>query len=305
MKFLKHLVYDRERQRPTLIIRLGLYLLVFLILLVPGELLLADEGHESVWQEAQSLLLMAASALLAAWIFCRFVDRRAFAELGFGKALTWWRDCGIGCLIGGLCALLPFLLGLMLGWVEVFGTWKMANPRPGFWMQMIPELLFLMGVAITEETVFRGYLLTNLVESFRREGLRRVGTACAVLISSLLFGLSHIANTGAGTWGLMGISLAGLAWALWRVRSQSLAMPLGAHFAINLVYFNVLGGMGPGGDLGSHTTLFWTSWRTGGFVSTDLGLSWSMILYLSSQFLMLVLGLLWIRWTGSRRQRAE
>jgi len=84
-------------------------------------------------------------------------------------------------------------------------------------------LVFLVVVAVTEETLFRGYL----IHRFRQI---TGSTAAAVVVSSFLFSLGHgyQGATGLVTVGLLGLILAGIY--LWR---GSLVAPMVLHFMQN------------------------------------------------------------------------
>jgi membrane protease YdiL (CAAX protease family) len=75
-------------------------------------------------------------------------------------------------------------------------------------------------VAVAEETIFRGYLVLR----FRR---LTGGTALALLLSSVIFGLGHAYE---GTIGVVTIGFMGLLLALIRLWRGSLAAPVVIHF---------------------------------------------------------------------------
>ena len=80
--------------------------------------------------------------------------------------------------------------------------------------------------AIVEETVFRGFILTEL------EGLRR-STRVQVIVSGVTFGLLHI---GFSWWGMVCTTLMGMVLAitfLWSGRS--LFAPIVGHCLINII----------------------------------------------------------------------
>ena len=90
-----------------------------------------------------------------------------------------------------------------------------------------PKLAFFFLVACSEEVIFRGVFFRIIDEKW--------GTAAALAVSALLFGLFHIFNPGATLWSSV---------AIW--------LPIGIHWGWNLVEGPVLGfavsgnGMAPG-----------------------------------------------------------
>lgn len=107
---------------------------------------------------------------------------------------------------------------------------------------VISHLAFAVIVGITEETVFRGLVFWTL---------RHRGLACAVLLSSLLFGIGHIFQLLSGAsllLTLLQILLAflfGLAFALLVVKTRSLLLPILFHMAHNFTeYIRMKRGVG-------------------------------------------------------------
>lgn len=145
----------------------------------------------------------------------------------------WWKELCLGLLLGGLSMSLIFFVERSLGWVRIT-SW---GPREGLsatelaWGLM--KWLGMFAVAATaEEVVSRGYHLKNLAE-----GLRFLGTRTAVLLavclSSMFFGLLHAFNPNATWIGVLGTVAAGIALAIGRITTGSLAAPIGAHIAWN------------------------------------------------------------------------
>ena len=85
----------------------------------------------------------------------------------------------------------------------------------------------LLPAALAEEVICRGYLLTVIRES--------VGTRTAVLVTSVGFGLLHIANPGWTIESVIDVMLAGLLLAAVRIAMNSLYAAWMAHFAWNWV----------------------------------------------------------------------
>jgi uncharacterized protein len=113
--------------------------------------------------------------LVITYVFRRWVDRKSFISLGINP-----EGHGREAVAGGMYAI--FIIGissLLLKWT---GHLK--------WMDILfdPRTLFLsfgtiVLMAFSEELIFRGYILSNLLESFPKR--------VALLISSLLFMIAH------------------------------------------------------------------------------------------------------------------
>jgi membrane protease YdiL (CAAX protease family) len=119
--------------------------------------------------------------------------------------------------------------------VVVFGAgWLSGYVRPDVkWTPLTPWFLAinLLFTCVTEEAFFRGFLLAGLARGMARW---RHGTAAAVAVSTLLFGLAH-ARGGAAL--VVLATLAGLGYAAAYLRSQRIEGAILTHFALNAVHF--------------------------------------------------------------------
>jgi uncharacterized protein len=113
--------------------------------------------------------------LLDAGIFGFLVVRR-LDGVGFDLRLTW-NDLRRGLFEYLLYAAIAIPLGLWLGFLHLHALW----PSP---LRVIGAFVFtFVFIAIPEELFFRGWL-QNLLE-------RRLGRTLALLLTAVLFGLSH------------------------------------------------------------------------------------------------------------------
>jgi membrane protease YdiL (CAAX protease family) len=125
-------------------------------------------------------------------------------------------------------ALFPFLVvgsGVLEEFLHGMGFTSPATPLPALHptpnvFHLVLGTVFVAVVAISEETIFRGYLLLRLQNTTR-------SVAGAVLLSAVIFSIGHGYEGSAGviTVGAMGVVFA-LAY-LWR---RSLVLPVTLHF---------------------------------------------------------------------------
>jgi membrane protease YdiL (CAAX protease family) len=159
------------------------------------------------------VLILAATAVMAR------IEHRRFGAYGLQagrvgvKVVIGWLG-GFGCLslLVGLLASGHFLIfdGLALHGGAILGY----------------GLIWLAGfaaVGLAEETTFRGYILSRLT--------RAIGFWPAALLTSLLFGASHIANHGETALGLTAVVAAGLVFCLLLRVTGSLWVGIGFHAA--------------------------------------------------------------------------
>jgi membrane protease YdiL (CAAX protease family) len=192
--------------------------------------LVALVGSQAVaavdWNTPLTLVLGVATAVLAllayAWIVRR-TERRAPLEVarkGALGALSRGLLIGLG-LFGAVIANIYFL-----GDYRVLGWGSIAGPVALFG--------FTAGAAVTEELIFRG-ILFRIIEG-------RIGTWLSLILTSLLFGLSHLFNPGATLWSALAVAVeAGGMLAAAYAATRNLWVPIGLHFGWNFAEGAIFG----------------------------------------------------------------
>jgi membrane protease YdiL (CAAX protease family) len=192
--------------------------------------LVALVGSQAVaavdWNTPLTLVLGVATAVLAllayAWIVRR-TERRAPLEVarkGALGALSRGLLIGLG-LFGAVIANIYFLGDYrVLGWGSIAGPVALAG--------------FTAGAAVTEELIFRG-ILFRIIEG-------RIGTWLSLILTSLLFGLSHLFNPGATLWSALAVAIeAGGMLAAAYAATRNLWVPIGLHFGWNFAEGAIFG----------------------------------------------------------------
>jgi membrane protease YdiL (CAAX protease family) len=124
----------------------------------------------------------------------------SLARLGFKAPGSWLGTAGLGLAIGSGLSLLS--IGLVEPLVEritkqAHDVSLVENVR-GSWKALASWLLIVwVVVALTEETLFRGFLMSELVQVL---GKGSAGLALNLLITSLIFGISHWYQGPSGAW---------------------------------------------------------------------------------------------------------
>ncbi len=185
---------------------------------------------------AQPLLNLAAVGAMSAlslavyMAFVRLIEQRAVTELslpGMG------RELGVGLLGGVSLYTLCVLVLMMLGVYRVDGF----NPVSF----MLPVVAMALGSGVIEELVFRGALF-RIVEEW-------LGSWVSVVVSSLMFGLVHLANPASTLTGALFISVeAGLLLAAAYMVTRRLWLAMGFHMAWNFTQSGVFSGVVSGSD---------------------------------------------------------
>jgi uncharacterized protein len=238
-----------DRIRP--IWRVVLYTIAFLVSMVSVQTVVvagwlafklasgAPLDQASVMQEARSpslnLLLPISlveliDVLVLTYLFRRFIDRKPLMSLGFDTGPGWAKEALVGFLLG--LAAMALIFGVVLA-----AGWSVARLAGGSWtsvgLTLLGYLVTYVAVAISEELVFRGYLLQTLLEW--------PGALWAALLSALIFSAFHGLNPGISRLALAHLAVAGLVFAGAYLATRRLWLAMGLHFAWNFFQGPVFG----------------------------------------------------------------
>ena len=203
--------------------------------------------------------------------FCLRLEESTLASIGFQMDKRWLRDLGMGTLGGGcimgVTALIIFAVG---------GFHWARNPSIGAGALVRGVCLYL-GVALAEETYFRGYPFQRLTRS--------IGFPAAQIVFAFFFAYMHWGNPGmhgaTKAWATLNIGLAALLLGLAYLRTGSLALPIGIHLGWNWTQGSLLG-FGVSGT--TDTPGLWSPvfqgrpmWLTGGAFGLEASLPCALV----------------------------
>lgn len=166
--------------------------------------------------------------LLGLWLAVRFLHQRPFRSLiTVASRINWWRVLQGAGIFLAITAAIAFA-DVLLSPADYRYTFQLNKFLPF----LLLALLLIPIQAMTEELMFRGYLMQGL-------GLV-MKSWLAVLLSSLLFALPHLANPE--TWAsplmaMLAIFITGAFLALITLRDGTLELAMGVHTANNLAAF--------------------------------------------------------------------
>jgi len=159
------------------------------------------------------------------WLFITRVDHKSFKSIGFGGEMIQ-KDLLAGLLLGFILISAGFLIILFTNQMELVAIRFNAT-----------DLLYSLGifvfVAITEEVLFRGYILNNLMVSFNKYA--------ALVISAVIFSLLHLANPNINVVGTLNIFMCGLLLGLPYIYTKKLWFPIALHFSWNFFQGPIFG----------------------------------------------------------------
>ncbi|MFY2563842.1 lysostaphin resistance A-like protein [Corallococcus terminator] len=221
--------------------------------------------------------------LISSWLCLRFEGER-LSSLGVSSARRSGRDLGLG-LAGGV--VLVTVVAAIVFALDGFHLERATHNGAG---GLLKAAWFMLGVALFEETLFRGY-------AFQR-ALRGLGPNWTQLVFAVVFCLAHSFPDMAGgalAVAMTNILLAGWLLGLCYLRTGGLALPVGVHLGWNGML--ALLGFGVSGEesKGAWTPVFHDrpEWLTGG----SYGLEASIVSIVVLSLFTLAL----VRWKGSRQ----
>lgn len=202
------------------------------------------------WMYCVACLAISLAMLFLYAVFVRAFESQPAMDLPLWKAVG---DTGLGLGIGlGYFCVVTGVMAL-LGAYSVTGYGAAA-------MEILCSFCFFSLVAVGEELMFRGVLFRWIDEKW--------GFAAALIVSSLLFGVVHIANENATLWSSIAIAIeAGLLLGAAYKWAGTLWLPIGIHWAWNFAQGNIFGFAVSGEKAGEsllQARIEGAGWLTGG-----------------------------------------
>lgn len=214
------------------LLKVGIFFLVWAIAWLPIAIPLAIALHWRPPQPlspSQKLPLLASLYLLAPAVLWGAAHLEGIAFTDYGLSWNWsvLGSLGVGLLLGVAGLAVLFGVQQALGWLSWQHPVQMkaagSHPITALPKLLLPTLLLGLWVSITEELIFRGFLVNQLQQDF--------SAWMAGAIASLIFALLHLVWEGKenipqlpGLW-LMGMVLVLARW----VDGGSLGLACGLH----------------------------------------------------------------------------
>ncbi len=164
-------------------------------------------------------------SIILVFFFRKTFDRKTFKSLGFK-----WKGFGkerVGGFFTGM--LLTTMIATVL-WLLQLLQWFITDVDTEG-LLLVFALLVL--VAIFEELVFRGYILSNLMDSLPKE--------TALLVSAILFAVFHSLNPDFNVIAFINIFIAGVLLGINYIYTKNLWFAIFFHFSWNFFQGPVLG----------------------------------------------------------------
>ncbi len=254
---------------PVRVLLLGFLLL--LLMGLNGDVMTSYSGEPV--KSVQHVVALAIAGFAVYLGHAHFIERRSVSELslqGMG------RELGIGLLIGaGLYAACELaLMGL--------GIYRITGFNPLSYL--VPAIAMAISSSVFEELLFRGVLYRSVETWF--------GSWAALVVSSLVFGLSHLANPQATIEGALFIAVeAGILLGAAVVLTRRLWLSIGFHLAWNYTQSAIFSGIVSGNDAAAgwiRSTIKGPDYLTGGSFGVESSVL-ALVLCTATGIVMLVM----------------
>ena len=172
-----------------------------------------------------------AVAIGLGWLAARLFEDLPRQALGISFSTGWLKHLGLGAVIGSLSIASAVLIAAMGGGLQIEPNRDSSGAAivGTLWTTLV---IFTVG-ALSEETLFRGFLMQTFVRSKL--------TIAGVALTSLLFAFAHNNNPGANPVSLLNTLLAGVWFAIAYLKTRDLWLPLGIHLMWNWLQGPVFG----------------------------------------------------------------
>ena len=178
----------------------------------------------STKNELYIIFLGALGIFFLIWFFRKFIDKKPIMDLGLAPLkLT---DIYSGLFLGFIVMSIGFFILRALNEIHVLGSNLIIS-------ELLLCMLLYFLVALSEEILIRGYVLTNLMGS--------VNKYVALSISSLIFSLMHIGNYGYSWFSAFELFIGGLMLGLPYIYTRNLWFPISLHFSWNFFQGTIYG----------------------------------------------------------------
>lgn len=153
------------------------------------------------------------------------IFKRTKEAMGLGLR-RFFKDYAWGWILGFVMVFVGFLILRLTGLLDIIGYDFDYLLIGGFFVFFLVQSLF-------EEIAFRSYLMPAISDRF--------GIWAALIISSLVFALVHIANSNVSPMGMLNIFSAGILLGILFIRYGNVWAASGLHFSWNYIQSTILG----------------------------------------------------------------
>ncbi|WMJ80012.1 type II CAAX endopeptidase family protein [Clostridium sp. MB40-C1] len=219
-----------------------------------------------------SQVLSIVALFITLFIVLKLFEKRNFQDIGLNSIKENGRNLFYGMILGAISII---VIAIVLITTENI---KFQNSfiNPQFNKNTLLGIFLFILVAINEETLCRGYIFTTLNQ------MNKPWLSAAM--SSAFFAALHLLNPSVNLIGILNIFLVGMLFCFMYIKTKSLWMPIGFHFAWNYFQGNVFGFpvSGISEISGIYNILYLKeNILTGGFFGPEAGIIATIVLILN------------------------
>lgn len=240
-------------------------------------MLISNSIASSVRHPVAALIVGPVLACVVVWLYIwagRRIERRRVVE--FPR-----RGAGLHVVVGTVSGM--GLSAVAIGFLALTGVYRISG-----WGSVSGALAVagaMCAVAVAEEIFFRGVVFRLL--------WGRWGTAVALSVSAVIFGLVHLVNPDASVWGAIAIAVeAGLLLGAAYLATGSLWLAIGLHFGWNAATVGIFGTVVSGSEARESLVTAVTTgpdWLSGGDFGPEASIV-SVLVCSAATVLLLYLG---------------
>jgi len=230
--------------------------------LAADRYLLALPDRMSPWFLPVFATLVVIGFAAATWLVGVRLAAHSWTDLGWRTGGGVARALVRGSAVGALAAALALALTVVPGGARVL----VVHHWSAYLGAAAPLALGLLGAALFEELVFRGFPLRRLANA--------LGAWPATLLLAVGFGAAHLPNDNATPFGILNVALAGVWFSIAFFSPSGIALGWGLHFGWNFA-LALLGAPVSGMRLGPPQAVYHPgphAWFDGGAFGPEGGL---------------------------------
>lgn len=162
-------------------------------------------------------------ALFVGWLCGKYLESLPFRALGCWFTKNWFKDLGLGLILGALTLAFAVLIAVIFGGLSF--QLNQTNGQAAILLTLGISLIVFSAGAAFEEILFRGYIFQTLARA-RLAWL-------AVALTSLFFALAHLTNSDSGYISTINTALAGIWFGVAYLKTRTLWFVFGLHLMWN------------------------------------------------------------------------
>jgi membrane protease YdiL (CAAX protease family) len=183
------------------------------------------QAPKTLFQDIILKLFTLSGTIVVVYLSRWQVDNESFRSLGFNKKGIW-KELMIGLTLGAVLIATGFSVLFLTDEI----VWAGTNVYP---QNILLGFILFALVAFSEELLFRGYILNNLMKS--------MPGGYALIICSVSFSLIHVFNSGYNWLSFWNLTMAGMLLGLPYIFTKSLWLPIALHLSWNFFQGTIFG----------------------------------------------------------------